>query len=318
MILALLLALTCRTATADVEDVEVATLFADTVHDFGVVPRGSVNVHRFVLTNTTDQTIRIDKLALSCNCTTALLMQQSAAPGEEIVIEAAYSTHGFVGERQVSIHVDFAEPRQRVTLQVRGTSRGDLAFSPERIDLGSVPQGRTATGSLQVHYTGAEEWRLVKAVAAENLDVNVQPLGDHGYRVTATLKPDAPPGRLSRTIALHTTDPRQPVVRVDVAGAVEPPLKAEPPLLDVGTVVAGRTVRRRVMLRGREPFAVTAVAGDTAGVAVSSSLGQRTVHIVDIDFTPDEAGPIDRVLKVRTDLPDSPPLEIPLVGKVGG
>lgn len=43
-------------------------LFDHTTHDFGNVPHGSMNVHRFALKNTTGSTVRVSGVSSSCHC----------------------------------------------------------------------------------------------------------------------------------------------------------------------------------------------------------------------------------------------------------
>lgn len=300
---------------------DLSALFDSTTKDFGQVPRGSVNVHRFVLTNTTNAPIHVYGLRSSCKCATPRALTDTAAPGEQLSIEVAYDSTTFVGARSMTITVTFDRPSfQEVTLRVSGYSRQDVVFRPGRVDFGVVAKGTPAKRTVEIEYAGNQDWRLADVVTAEPLQASVQELsrtpGKVLYRVDVALEPSAPPGLMAQTLQLKTNDPSSPVLRISANATVQAMLSASPSELDLGTVDAGQTVVRKVLVRGEKPFVVDSVTGQTNGVKVLSTQGSRKVHVVNIEFTPSQAGTVEQSIKLNTDMEGEDPLSLRITATV--
>src|SRR5438445_492860 len=116
-------------------------LFDELSKDFGSVPHGTVAVHPFRLVNNTGSPVRVISVRVSCGCTSASALQTNLAPGQETVILAQMDTRRFYNTKSVTIYVQFDQPRfEEVRLWVQANSRDDLAFSPESINFGKIPQ----------------------------------------------------------------------------------------------------------------------------------------------------------------------------------
>jgi hypothetical protein len=297
----------------------VTDLFNASSHDFGNVPRGSVNVAKFVLANTTSSTIHLQDVRASCSCSTPKALNHSAAPGEKIEIEVAFNTTSFVGERSVSIYATFDEPTlETVTLRVSGFSRQDVVFNPSQVDFGVLGKGEQAKRTLRIEYAGALDWRILEALPHPYYDVKVKELyretGRSGYELEVALKADAPNGVLADAIRLRTNDPQTNIVQVLAQGTIESELSASPGAVELASVKIGEKISRKVLVRGRNAFTLESVGGDTEGVRVKSTEGARKVHVVSIEIQPDKAGKYERNLKLVTDLPTE--REVPL--KISG
>ncbi|MGL4462421.1 MAG: DUF1573 domain-containing protein, partial [Planctomycetia bacterium] len=149
------LVLSCALLVAATAPTQLTGMFAETTKDFGNVPRGSLNVHRFEMTNTLDRPVRVGGVRVSCNCTAATAVKDVAAPGEKIVVEAKYNTTSFSGTRTVTVYVSFIEPySETVSLRVTGFSRQDIVLNPGQADFGVVARGAGATKVIDVEYAG--------------------------------------------------------------------------------------------------------------------------------------------------------------------
>lgn len=288
-------------------------LFDSTSKDFGNVPRGSVNVHRFTLKNTTANTLSVDNVRSTCVCAVPTAIKPKAAPGEEIVIEVKYDTTSFVGARGMTVYVTFQAPGyETVQLRVAGFSRQDVVFNPGQIDFGVVPLGTAMTKRCKVEYAGALDWKITEVVPSKTFPFSIEEIyrkpGRVGYEVTVTLPADAPAGTLSEALQLKTNDSGTPVVRLQSTAVIEAALTASPNSLDLGSVKVGEKVTKKILLRGNEPFTVKAIGGVTDAVQVECTKDSRKVHVLSVEFEAKRAGAIDQKLMVHTDMPQQDPL----------
>src|SRR5262245_31942058 len=63
-------------------------LFTEKVADFGTTPKGTVLVHYFRFTNTTNQTLTVGTPRVSCGCTSAAMSRTTIPPGESAAVIA--------------------------------------------------------------------------------------------------------------------------------------------------------------------------------------------------------------------------------------
>lgn len=297
------------------------SLFETTTRDFGNVPHGSVNVHRFVLKNTTDRLVRAQSVRSSCKCATPSLIVSEAKPGEEIIVEVAFDASTFIGSRSMTIYVTFDEPRfETVSLRVSGYSRQDVVFNPGKLDFGIVSPGTAAKQKVRIEYGGSADWKIDEVLTPDHLEANVHPLfrqpGKIGYELEVGLKPETPPGTIQNDIQLKTNDPNTPVVTVHVSASIEAPLVASPDVLDLGDLYVGDKVAKRVLVRGSGPFNIKSVGGDTVGVQVKSTEGERKLHVLSIEFEATQPGKVEQQLRLRTDLGNLEPIPIRILANV--
>lgn len=297
------------------------TLFDATSHDFGAVPHGSVQIHRFTLKNTTDSTIHISSFRSSCKCATPLVPEPTAAPGESIYVEVQYNTQTFTGARSMVITVTFDKPRfETVQLRVSGVSRQDVVFNPSQISLGVLSKGQPATGQLKVEYAGPIQWQITGVASDDGLAVAFEETYREprrvGYVVKATLPEDLAAGPLFKNIQLKTNDPGMPLLTIPVTGTIESILTAAPDRLQLGQMTMGDVLKKRIILKGKSPFTLEKVTGDVDGVLVRSTEGERTSHIVEIEFSPTKTGKIEQEILFTTTLDKDQPLPVHLSAQV--
>lgn len=296
-------------------------LFDATSHDFGNVPRGSVNTHRFVLTNTTGSPVHVRGVSSSCKCATPTVLKDMAEPGEQAVIEVAYNSSTFTGERTMTIYVTFDSPSfETHSLRVRGYSRQDVVFNPSSIDFGVVAPGSSAQKSVKIEYAGQADWKIEEVIAPAGVEAKLTELyrraGGAGYELQATLKPDVGIGNYSQAVQLKTNDPQTPILMAQVVANIEAPLVASPNALELGDVRVGEKVAKRLLIRGQKPFVIKSVGGVTAGVHIKATEGPRKVHVLSVEFQAEAPGKVDQSLRFRTDMGAEEILPVRLVANV--
>lgn len=123
-----------------------------------------------------------------------------------------------------------------------------------------------------------------------------------GYRISATLKPDAAGGKFKQEVLLKTNDPTSPVLTFYVVGNVQATLQATPGAVQLTGLKVGDTLTRKVIVRGNRPFRIVGIDGLGDGVTVDLPSASESTHILDVRFQPTKAGEIRRQLVIRTDL----------------
>ncbi len=296
-------------------------LFDTTSKDFGMVPHGSVQIHRFILTNTTNSTIRVSSFRSSCKCATPKVEVKSAAPGEQIVVEVEYNTRTFTGSRSMTITVTFDQPRlESVALRVSGYSRQDVVFNPSQVSFGVVSRGKATERTLKVEYAGPDDFRIEEVIPPSGFEATAEEIYREprkaGYNLKVKLSETASAGDLFATIQLKTNDPKTPILTVPVTGLIEANLSAAPDRLEFGEVKMGDKLVKKIVLKAKEPFTLAKVVGEIDGVSVKSTEGERTAHIVEIAYSPTHIGSIDQKILLQTSLPGEEPLAVSLSASV--
>ena len=82
-------------------------MFGELSHDFGIEPRGSQLLHRFVWRNTTDKPLELVEYQRSCGCTTVTITPKVVEPGQLGHIEMLMDTKPFAGEKTVNLSLVF-------------------------------------------------------------------------------------------------------------------------------------------------------------------------------------------------------------------
>ncbi len=297
-------------------------MFEELVRDFGVVPRGPTLTHSFKLANNTQQVAQITSVRVSCGCVSATVMSGTLQPGQSTVVLAQMDTRRFTGAKTVTIYVQFTQPEfQEVRLTVSAFGRDDIAIQPDNIAFGAIARGSTPSKSANIVFTG-QSMKLV-SVAAESNYVQLSArevtgnFGEYRYEVTAKLRPDTPVGKWYTDVWLNTNNPASPRIRVPLSVDVEPALNLSPGALTLGTLKPGEKVERRVIVRGSQPFRITAVQGtDEVVQAAPPGSEAKPVHVVTVTVKPSDAGDLNRTLKIITDLSGDATAELPIKATV--
>lgn len=297
------------------------TLFETTSRDFGMVPHGSVQIHRFVLNNTTDQVIRVSSFASSCKCATPKVDVKSAGPGESLFVDVEYNTRTFTGPRSMTITVTFDRPRyESVSLRVSGYSRQDVVVNPSQIAFGVISKGNGSEGEIKVEYAGPMDFRIQEVLPAEGIEASVEELYREprkvGYRLNVKLPKTLAPGEIFTVVQLKTNDPKSPILTVPVTGNIEATLSAAPDKIELGQLKMGQSLTKKIIVKSKQPFTLEKVTGDVEGVLVKSTEGERTAHIIEIEYSPTKVGAIAQEILLKTTLEDEDPLAVHLTGSV--
>ncbi len=214
-----------------------ADLFSEKVKDFGTSPRGTVLIHHFRFTNTTDQTLTLGAPRVSCGCTSASASKDRVGPGETAAIIAHMDTRRIAtpnATKSVTIFVPFGEPaREEVALRVQTVCRDDLMMSPDMLAFGTVRAGQGGTVSTKVTFTSDSDWKVTEsATTSRYLGVQHKLESRTGglvtYEITATLNKDCPAGNWTADVRLKTSNADVATLRIPVTVRVADPVAMNP------------------------------------------------------------------------------------------
>jgi hypothetical protein len=304
-------------------------LISQRSHDFGPVPRGAVLHHAFVLDNRTGESITIADLRASCGCTTGRASTATLAPGQSATIDARMDTRNFVGKKATNLIVTLIDTGGRqaeLRLGVSANILSDIVLNPGTIDFGAVARGQPAEQTLTIDRYAGAGWKVERLLAtrrlAQYVDATIEEsrrdAGGVGYVLTVRLRPDAPAGSVREELRITTDDRETPVVPVLVSAQVRGALTATPSLLTLNPGPDGTTpAQGRFLVRGAQPFAIRAIEGAGAGLEVAEGdASRKALHAITVTYRPDPnalAVEPRRTLRLVTDLPGEPPLELNVV-----
>lgn len=299
----------------------LASMFDTTSKDFGNVPYGSVNTHRFVLKNTLATAVHLSGVRTSCKCAQPTAITSFAQPGEEIIIEVKYDARLFVGARSMTIYASFDQPYyETVGLRVSGVSRQDVVVEPGEVDLGTLTKDSEARREIRVEFAGNSDWAIQNISAGDGIQATVQTEnrqpGRVEYLVAVSIDPNAPAGPVNSYVQITTNDQNVHTLLVPVTAQIQPNLVVSPESVQLGTVQQGEKQTRRLVIRGTQPFAIESVSGAPVNIQVSATGGERTVHLVQVDFEAGAPGDVDLTLNLNTNLEKEKVIQVKVAGTV--
>lgn len=316
-----LVVLALSTATASAQGWAEKMFEKKLTHDFGTVPRGAQLVHRFTITNIYAVPMEITQVKSGCGCVSATAAKPVLGPRESTTVEVRMDSKRFTGPKTVGVRVTVG-PRfvSSAELRVTANSRADVVFNPGEVAFGTVGRGLTPTQTIDVEYAGPLAWE-VKGVEVGEAPYTAtakemyRRRGQVGYRLTVTMKANAPVGALKHDVFLKTNDPTAALVPLLVEANVEAALTVVPSSIALGTIKLKTPLVRRIVLRGARPFRVLGVEGTGAGITLSAppSATDSIVQTVLIKIEATTAGDVKRTLKIKTSLQDAPVL-VPIEG----
>jgi hypothetical protein len=283
-------------------------------HDFGTVPRGSQLRHTFTVTNIYAVRMEITKIASGCGCVTATCEKRVLDPRESTTIEVRMDARRFAGPKTVGVRVNVGpEYISSAELRISANSRQDIVYNPGQVSFGTVTLGQTPTQTIDVEYAGALPWQVSEVIAKDvpytvSIKEFLRRQGRVGYRLTVTLKADAPLGVLKHEVFLKTNDPASPQVPVLIEANVQSTVTVSPAALSLGAVKTDAPLTRRVLVRGNKAFRITSVEGTGDGVELGAQLSTTDAEVQFVTFKCqfDKAGAFRREMKINTTIQKTP------------
>jgi hypothetical protein len=287
-----------------------SAMFNHTSHDFGTVARGAKVEHRFVIENIYEEDARLASVRSTCGCTSPVYPTHVFKTWDKIEIVAKLDTRGFIGQKDATLKVVFAQPfPAEVQLHVHAYIRSDVVVQPGVIQFATVAQGSSPPPQkVSVDYAGRSDWRILKIESA-NPHLQIQAAetyraaGQVAYELRVTLKDDAPVGYIRDQLVLVTNDTNSRAARVPVPveGVVAATVAVRPSSLQE-VADAGETLSRRLVIEGRAPFRVLAVRCTDERIKFAVPRKAERVHLIPVSFTAGEVPEkVSATIHIETD-----------------
>ena len=138
------------------------------------------------------------------------------------------------------------------------------------------------------------------------------------YDVKVVLGPGAPPGKLTKTLRLHTNLPDKPLIEVPIYAEVSGYLALSAESLNFGTFVAGtpRKLSVEITAPADHPIKITAVRSGTPDVTATLETvrASHSYRVLCTVSTKKKPGRIFGTLVIETNDPAEPRREVSLTG----
>jgi hypothetical protein len=297
------------------------TLFSERSHDFGMVPRGGVVRHPFVLSNKLNVPITVLNLRVSCGCTSGTASASVVPPGKTAIVEAQMDTRNFVGRKSTTLFVSVMAggKESEIGLGVSSLILSDVVLNPGAVDFGTVGRSQAPAQVLTIDRVGKPDWKVLKMVSASKvLNASLQETrrnnGEVGYRLNVSIKPDVTSGIVRDEIRLVTNDPETPGIPILVTAQIQGDLSATPTLLPLGNVTTAAGAQGRYIVRSSKPFAIARVEGTGDGFELKAADSTRKpLHVLTLTYSPAlgiSRGDLVKTFRIVTDLPGEASLDV--------
>ncbi len=301
------------------------------IKDFGVVPKGEKIVHDFQIRNDGDAPLQITQVQAACGCTVADF-DKTIAPGQVGKVHAVVDTATFNGPIAKGVTVFTDDPATpQIELTVRAKVEPYLSAKPgyARYIYVKGEPGKPLIGQT-IWSPDQTPFEIVKVESAkpflktsfreatkEERQADVE---GKQWRVEIELADDSPVGALAETVTISTNHPKQKLLQIPVSGFVRPVVAVTPPVADFGNIEIKDTFSKAINLRNfaTEAIKITGVEESVDGIdAKLEALNEGREYQVRLTLKPELGkGPFNGVLRITTDSPKQPVIEVPLKGVV--
>jgi uncharacterized membrane protein len=306
-----------------------------TVLDFGAVPVGSSSNLDAVVLNMGGADLELGTLNLYGSSEFLLDVDPSGAilaPGDSTLITVTYAPVNTSADT-ATIDVPSNDPDEAsVYLQLSGEFDpiADIDVSPTLVTFSSVDVGQTYTTSVSVTNVGTGD-----------LDVDVPVLsGSYEFSLNTSNFPITLASGMTRSfnvlytptdladdagqVTIASDDPDEPTVVVDLEGlpTPAPDIDVLPTSLTYGQVLLGQSIPLTANITNAGTLDLhldTLTVDGTAEYAITvdpsgATLPPGSSAVVEVTYTPTNAGPDLADLEIPSDDPDEPVVVVPLVG----
>jgi hypothetical protein len=292
-------------------------------YELGEVRQGKVIKHDFPFRNLGELDLTIDRTRSTPECVTTLPAGNNVRGDGSGVVHVELDTSVQAGELRRTVTVYTNDPRRRtVLLTLVGRVVADVVVEPAQMYIGSVTRGSVAPKAFAVAVR--KDTIRVATTSEDNPYVTLRLNSAPDKSNTAELEPhvagDAPFGPFDQIVRVPTSSPHQPILSLRVAGIVRPNVTASPDRLTFDAVPRNVQTVRQLLVRnrGRAPVRITAAEWNPSFGSVEIDT-LRKGHRYRIRATLDRnvaPGDVSSVLRLTTDDPTQPQIEIPVEGHV--
>jgi hypothetical protein len=294
----------------------------EVVQDFGTLPKGTLAVHKFIITNVYAVPLQVTEIRRTSEAVQAYPPEKVLQPNDKAEFVVTLDTAQFTGARSETLQVSFGTASvSTATIRLKATSRADVMLAPGSFNFGIVGPGATPTKSVTVEYAGkSKDWSITGVVPPNGtFEVTTSSGGKNKTKISVTLKTGtAAPGPFNDFLQLVTNDPTTPVINVAINGTLQTPLKVSPAAIAFPAMKLGQTVSFRVIVSGNDvgAFKIDPLPDTGDGLTVETLNGASPIHTIVVKFTPTKAGDYKRDLQIKTTIKGTPTVDISVTAPV--
>lgn len=303
----------------------------ETSFDFGSIPQGQSVTAGFGLENSGDEPLIVERMEFSLPGMDARVKQR-LEPGATTTVEVTWDTDKLRREVEGSLTLYMNDPAMpQVVLRLSGIVVPAIEFLPRPAFYFSQFSGERQTQSITLK-NNQDHPLTVESLSSSsaNFEYRYRELEPGRlFELTVSTRPETPAGRYRDSLFIRTSDAHHARLHVEVNILVKPDVFIDPGSVDFGTlsrshIRSNRSVldfiRQTLVISRREGrMLFTSVAADLPFLVVDTSpAGAAETIMLEVGIDPDEmeTGPIRGSIRIATDDPEHPVLEIPVTGMI--
>jgi hypothetical protein len=299
--------------------------------DIGVIAKGEVIKHAFIVKNAGKSDLHITDVKPSCGCTVPEF-DKVIKPGGEGKITLNVDTKNFQGPISKSALIVSDDPASpQSTIFISANVKPFVEALPQGFFRIQALTGEPATSEI-VLVSDEPDFKPTKAEVTQSyLAVSLAPVAEkeripnknpNQYKVTLTSKADAPEGLVGGYVKVHTGTKKQPEMDLAISGYVKPTVSITPLAVNFGNFEPkGDVIKRNVMLVNNnsknEGFSVTKVETNVPGITAEVvSLDKSRVQVVLTVDQKIKKGVFDGQLMIKTNDASHQEIKVPIKGVI--
>jgi hypothetical protein len=202
-----------------------------------------------------------------------------------------------------------------------------IHVSADELDIGHLEFNRfAAAATVEVRNMGTAPLAIRKvrtSCLCVKADLGLSRL-EPGQQTLLTLEADGSQlMAMDEAVFLYTNDPQQPVVKVRIVGTIGRPVQAEPVAFSLGLTHKSKvlTLTTSIVVRAvdRQPLGRLRVEPSAAFLDVQATRAAEDMYEIRVGFLPTlPIGRVQEMIRVHTEHPRQPTVDIPVFGYVTG
>ena len=292
-------------------------MFKEFSHDFGDVVKGERPVHKFEIQNVFQEDINIAGVYSSCGCTSVSVPKKVLKTWEKTEVICQFNSPAFDGAKTATVTVRFDRPYVgEVQLNIKGRIvRGSgLNVTPKSIDFGQVSKSKSPTRTVELTSMGSPNFRILDVKSTfGHIKVQLRETSRQNslvkYEMTTKLKESVPEGFAEGQLFVVVQERNQTrEFPIKFSAKVVSGLRLSPEILTLNGIEPGQEVRKKVIIKGTEPFRIVDVTCHSKAFRVRADKEAKKVHLVEVIYTGEsKSGQHECELSFFTDLTGDAP-----------
>ena len=294
-------------------------------YDWGVADQEERVTHVFTIKNLGTQMLTISQVWRACNCLSAELLSDKIQPGNQTQLKVEYqSTLLDWGPQMTAAHIYSNDPDESVLpVTIQGLVVSEVAVMPRVIELGHISGQEKIVKKLKILDWGLRKLKIKSTMSSSSKITTalITQESDREAVIQVVVLPGIPKGEVKEQVIIQTNHPQTPEVKVQIRGRVTGPIQVFPPQFFFGLIQRDQLSSQSVMLRTQSPieFQITDVETKTKGMTAEITVRKKGYkYLVNLSWVADKDTPktIKNVVRIHTNHPDQPVIEVPVYGIV--